>query len=54
MVNSITESMDLNLRKLWKVMEDRGTWHAQCMESQRVRHDLATTQQQKTDNECTC
>ena len=53
-LDSITESMDMNLSKLQKIMEDRRTWCAQSMVSQRVRHDLVTTQQQKTDNEYTC
>ena len=46
MVNSITESMDMNLSKLWKVMEDRGTWHAQCMgsQSQTWLSDYTTTE----------
>ena len=26
MVNSITDSMGLNLSKLWEIVEDRGTW----------------------------
>ena len=25
---SITESMDMNLSKLWEIAEDRGAWHA--------------------------
>ena len=25
---SITESMDINMSKLWKIVEDRGAWHA--------------------------
>ena len=28
MVDSITESMDMNLSKLWKIMKDRGPWCA--------------------------
>ena len=24
---SITDSMDMNLSKLWKIVEDRGAWH---------------------------
>ena len=24
----ITESMDMNLSKLWEIAEDRGAWHA--------------------------
>ena len=23
----ITDSMDMNLRKLWEIVEDRGAWH---------------------------
>jgi len=26
--DGITNSMDMNLSKLWKTVEDRGTWHA--------------------------
>ena len=24
----ITDSMNMNLNKLWEIMEDRGAWHA--------------------------
>ena len=27
-LESITDSMDMNLNKLWKIVEDRGGWHA--------------------------
>ena len=27
-LDSITNSMDMNLSKLWEIVEDRGTWHA--------------------------
>ena len=27
-LDSITESMDMNLSKLWEIAEDRGAWHA--------------------------
>ena len=27
-LDSITDSMDVNLRKLWEIVEDRGAWHA--------------------------
>ena len=27
-LDSITDSMDMNLNKLWEIMEDRGPWSA--------------------------
>ena len=27
-LGSITDSMDMNLSKLWEIMEDRGAWRA--------------------------
>ena len=27
-LGSISDSMDMNLSKLWEVVEDRGAWHA--------------------------
>ena len=27
-LDGITDSMDMNLSKLWEIVEDRGTWHA--------------------------
>ena len=27
-LNSITDSMDMNLSKVWEIVEDRGAWHA--------------------------
>ena len=27
-LDSITNSMDMNLNKVWQIVEDRGAWHA--------------------------
>ena len=27
-LNGITDSVDMNLSKLWKIVGDRGAWHA--------------------------
>ena len=44
-IDSITNSMDMNLSKLWEIVEDRGAWHASVHGVQRVEHNLATEQQ---------
>ena len=44
-LDSITDSMDMNLSKLQETMEEREPGMLQAMVSQRVRHDLATEQQ---------
>ena len=46
-LNSITDSMDMNLSKLWEIVEDRGPGLLQSMGSQRIRHDVETQQQQQ-------
>ena len=43
-LDSITDSMAMNLSKLQEILKDREDWHAAFMGSQRVRHDLATEQ----------
>ena len=39
------DSMDMNLRKLQEIVEDREAWLLQSMGLQRVGHDLVTKQQ---------
>ena len=43
-LDSITDSMDVNLSKLWEIVEDRGAWRA-AVHGVIKRHDLATEQQ---------
>ena len=48
-LDSITDSMDMNLSKLWEIVEDRGEpGMLQFMGSQRIGHDLMNEQQQQT------
>ena len=44
-LDSITDSMDTNLSKLWEIVEDGEPGVLQSMGSQRVRQDLVTKQQ---------
>ena len=45
-LDGITDSVDVNLSKLWEMVEDRGTWSVAVHGSQRVTLNLATEQQQ--------
>ena len=38
-LDSNTDSMDMNLRKFWERVEDRGAWCLQPMGLQKVRHE---------------
>ena len=40
-LDSITDSMDLNLSKLREIMEDRGAWHATVHEIAKIRTQLS-------------
>ena len=46
----ITDSVDMNLGKLWKIVRDRRPGVLQSMGSQRVGHDLETKQQRNFHN----
>ena len=46
-LNGITDSMDMNLSELKKIVKDRKPGVLQFMGLQRVEHNLATEQQQR-------
>ena len=47
-LDSITDSMDVNLSKLWETVRDRGACVLQSMGSQGVEEHLVTEQQQQS------
>ena len=44
-LDSIRDLRDINLSKLWEIVEDREAWHA-AVHGVTKRHNLATEQQQ--------
>ena len=51
-LDGITDSMDMGLSKLREIVKDRKPGMLQFMESQRVRYDLVTKQQQQCIGHC--
>ena len=45
-LDSITDSVDINLSKLWEIVKGRRTWHA-AVRGVIKRHNLVTEQQQQ-------
>ena len=45
LLGSNTDSVDMNSSKLWKIVEDRGTWHTAIQGVTKNQHDRVTEQQ---------
>ena len=44
-LDSTVDSMNMNLSKLWQLVEDRGAWCAIVHGVEKIEHDLTTEQQ---------
>ena len=51
-LDSVTDSMDMNLCRLWGTVKEGEPGVLQPMGSERVRHDLVTEEQQHTFSRC--
>ena len=49
-LDGITDSVKMNLSKLWEVVKDREAWHDAFMGSQRVGNDLVIKKKKKAIN----
>ena len=45
-LDSITNSVDINLNKLWEIVKDREAWSATVYRVASASHDLMTEQQE--------
>ena len=45
-LDSVIDSVDMNLSNLWEIVEDRGAWHAAVHGFAKCQTDLVTKQQQ--------
>lgn len=50
LLDSITNSVGVNLSKLWETVEERGAWCATIHRVAKVGHDLATQWQKQQQN----
>ena len=48
-LDSITDSVDMSLSKLWEIVKDMEAGVLQSMGSQRVGHNIATERQRQLD-----
>ena len=47
-LNSITDSVDMNLSKVWEIVKNREAWHATIHEMAKSCHNLVTEQQRNS------